>query len=959
MKLIFFFVSIFFISGVGVSSATLSFSPSQTTLDLIQFLDTDIVLNKMNLSENLENSLSRSDAVVLVDRMRVLENSAFEKEMTAYINPFADAPEDADYFPSLMRLAYYQSSSFEASSITKTNELFYPLRHMSREEFVKVALTAFNIPKQSYNLAADFTDSTDMSVWAAKYFETAVYYGIVVGNNGQLLARDKINTREALIILARIQAQFGQNYPFDVNGFEEFVILEPVNSYQKTIGVEYEPAYYKPEATPIKISNITTSYNAEKNYYVLTAVTSDLDIANGATDYYQWHTNAGYFLENPFSPNFKEVHFYPASSMPLSDYVISVSGWDDLGFVSYSGITLSSSVFSYPEDQKAVAESEVGFDAFSALVDSTITATKAVTVDFSATHVTKSNLDLAIDHVVIEMLTGDEEYTLYSDTPKDKKATFIVPEIASLYGKEVTLRAILYIQNVKKQGTVMVQYLPVLMLTGRVYNSGDGPDAEYITIDGQQAYIDEDNRFSIKVDNSSEVTGGSVQVYSGSDANYFQPRTVDLTYQNPRVSMVFIGRNKIIDRDLDGMINEDDAFPDDPTEAYDFDSDGIGNNADTDDDNDGIPDDYEIMHGFNPYDPATAGEDADGDGFNNLEEYNSDTDPLDKDNYPGSINNKSPWILFLPAILGSASDETVPTVTSPATGRVWMDRNLGASRVATSMTDTEAYGSLYQWGRLTDGHEKRNSSTTTTLSSTDDPGHGNFIVNTSEPYDWRTSPNNNLWQGKSGINNPCPNGFRLPTESELQAEVDSWSSKDAAGAFDFVLKLPAAGYRNFESGSLVYEAISGVYWTSTIDESQTDGHNIPGLFFNNSGYADMSSFGHVLGGSVRCIKGGTSICQTTSPPITNGSGFDMEIKATVAPDSENCEEQHAETLTRSANSPKEDSPEFVVGSDITFTTENSGPDTPFFRVNGIGSENASLTLKVTAEITEFVITNGP
>ncbi|WP_446012098.1 M6 family metalloprotease domain-containing protein [Candidatus Electrothrix sp.] len=216
--------------------------------------------------------------------------------------------------------------------------------------------------------------------------------------------------------------------------------------------------------------------------------------------------------------------------------------------------------------------------------------------------------------------------------------------------------------------------------------------------------------------------------------------------------------------------------------------------------------------------------------------------------------NNSFWNLMLPAILGSASDETVPTVTSPATGRVWMDRNLGASRVATSMTDTEAYGSLYQWGRLTDGHEKRNSSTTTTLSSTDDPGHGNFIVNTSEPYDWRTSPNNNLWQGKSGINNPCPSGFRLPTESELQAEVDSWSSKDAAGAFGSVLKMPAADYRNFESGTLVYEAISGVYWTSTIDESQTDGHNIPGLFFNNSGYADMSSFGHVLGGSVRCIQ---------------------------------------------------------------------------------------------------------
>ncbi len=96
----------------------------------------------------------------------------------------------------------------------------------------------------------------------------------------------------------------------------------------------------------------------------------------------------------------------------------------------------------------------------------------------------------------------------------------------------------------------------------------------------------------------------------------------------------------------------------------------------------------------------------------------------------------------------------VPTVVSK-TGRVWMDRNLGANKVATSMTDTEAYGDLYQWGRLTDGHEKRNSGTTTTLSNSDTPGHGDFITNNSEspysPFDWRSPQNNNLWQGVSGI----------------------------------------------------------------------------------------------------------------------------------------------------------------------------------------------------------------
>jgi len=40
-----------------------------------------------------------------------------------------------------------------------------------------------------------------------------------------------------------------------------------------------------------------------------------------------------------------------------------------------------------------------------------------------------------------------------------------------------------------------------------------------------------------------------------------------------------------------------------------------------------------------------------------------------------------------------------------ATGKIWMDRNLGASQVATSSTDAAAYGDLYQWGRAADGHE--------------------------------------------------------------------------------------------------------------------------------------------------------------------------------------------------------------------------------------------------------------
>lgn len=184
-------------------------------------------------------------------------------------------------------------------------------------------------------------------------------------------------------------------------------------------------------------------------------------------------------------------------------------------------------------------------------------------------------------------------------------------------------------------------------------------------------------------------------------------------------------------------------------------------------------------------------------------------------------------------------------VYNPATGKVWMDRNLGASRVATSSTDAESYGDLYQWGRSADGHEKRTSQTTFTLSSSDTPSHGEFITSSS---DWRSPQNNNLWQGVNGINNPCPEGFRIPTMAELTAEQASWSSNNSAGAFASPLKLPLAGYRSYSYGTLSGIGSLGFYWSATVY-----GTYAQDLSFD-SGYAGTYSFVRANGFSVRCLK---------------------------------------------------------------------------------------------------------
>ncbi len=199
---------------------------------------------------------------------------------------------------------------------------------------------------------------------------------------------------------------------------------------------------------------------------------------------------------------------------------------------------------------------------------------------------------------------------------------------------------------------------------------------------------------------------------------------------------------------------------------------------------------------------------------------------------------------FINMITGESTNTDTTTAVVElisATGRVWMDRNLGATQAATSLTDATAYGDLYQWGRVKDGHQSRTSSGTSETVTTGDPGHGDFILGGS----WTTTPPNALWP--TGLNDPCPTGYRIPTETEFQTEIDNFTTKNSDGAFE-ALKFTAGGFR-YDSNEITLPGQGGYYWSSTARDS-----NAASSFGTDPAAAYINAPSRGLGMSIRCIK---------------------------------------------------------------------------------------------------------
>ena len=203
-----------------------------------------------------------------------------------------------------------------------------------------------------------------------------------------------------------------------------------------------------------------------------------------------------------------------------------------------------------------------------------------------------------------------------------------------------------------------------------------------------------------------------------------------------------------------------------------------------------------------------------------------------------------------------------------ADGKIWLNNNLGANYAnttkasfnpaaqASSSTNQNAYGSHYQWGRYSDGHELMNwtsasagtyvNASTSGTSSSTTPGSSNLHGSAN----WYTGSNpDSLWQGVNGTNNPCPIGYRLPTNAELTALVSAASITTAANAASSTLRFSGAGFRYSVDGTLLSAGISdGAYWSSSVGGTQAS------LRRFESGSTSTYNGKRAAGLSVRCIK---------------------------------------------------------------------------------------------------------
>ena len=207
-------------------------------------------------------------------------------------------------------------------------------------------------------------------------------------------------------------------------------------------------------------------------------------------------------------------------------------------------------------------------------------------------------------------------------------------------------------------------------------------------------------------------------------------------------------------------------------------------------------------------------------------------------------------------------------------GIVWAPVNCGYHE-----TDFQ-YGKLYQWGRKY-GHRYTTSYDESVpeivegpISAVDgqkDEYSNTFFISTSEEYnyDWCSPQDDKLWNSGTESDpvktqyDPCPEGWRVPTYSELRPlckNHSSWAINSEgqkgywfSGSVTYSSSVPqiffpAGGLLGCGDGVGHYRNSDGYYWSSA-----PYGTNAGTLYFFTDG-VDMFGHGRANGQYVRCVQ---------------------------------------------------------------------------------------------------------
>lgn len=234
------------------------------------------------------------------------------------------------------------------------------------------------------------------------------------------------------------------------------------------------------------------------------------------------------------------------------------------------------------------------------------------------------------------------------------------------------------------------------------------------------------------------------------------------------------------------------------------------------------------------------------------------------------------WHIWIP-------ETKVTTGTYGISTPQMMDRNLGALRAGSaSVADIQAAGLLYQWGRkdpflnkkgyissdndFTNHASESAISVNQTMSSTQFESVEASIKSPTvlvgkESSDWLTTSDNTLWGASKTVYDPCPPGFKVPSNSDCTMFTNdikdtsvytAWSYNTSyynctIGVTDNSTVFPF-GYL-YSNGRFDTVLQKTLIWSSTTSSSAGQSKN---LYITSSSYGQYG-VGRTTGGAVRCV----------------------------------------------------------------------------------------------------------